>query len=127
MVDEGRASELWNGRDLFDLEGGRIGLVEDVIYGEITGEPEWLVVRPEAAGEEKSLVPVAEVRRSSERLSVNHMKARVAGAPKVDDASALTEADKGKLCRYYGLMYVSPSGEAPADGCVEMPDKRPGG
>jgi hypothetical protein len=116
----------WTGHDLFDLEGDKIGTVEDVVYGGASGDPGWLVVGTGAPGADKIMVPVAEVRRAGDRLSVPHTKERVAGAPQVEDALALTEVDKGKLCRYYGLQYVA-SADEPAEGCEDMTDLRPGG
>lgn len=123
--DELKAPHI--GQDLFDLEGDRIGSVEDVIYGDATGDPEWLVVSSEAAGAERILLPAGEVRRAGDHLSVPHSRDRVGGAPKVEDGSVLTEAEKGKLCRYYGLLYVGAAGDEPTEGCVDMPDQRPGG
>ena len=103
----------WTGHDLFDLEGDKIGTVEDVVYGGASGDPGWLVVGTGAPGADKITVPVAEVRRAGDRLSVPHTKERVAGAPQVEDALALTEVDKGKLCRYYGLQYVTSATNRP--------------
>ena len=71
-------------------------------------------------------MPAGEVRRSGDRLSVLHAKDRVTDAPKVEDEQALTTADEGKLCRYYGLPYGASTGE-PAEGCTEMEDRRPAG
>jgi len=116
----------WTGRDLYDLDGDRIGTVEDVIYGDATGGLKWLVVETGLFGLKKIMVPAGEVRRSGDRLSVPHTKERVKDAPKVDDEQALTQADESRLCRYYGLQYagaVDPS----ADGCEDMTDVRPAG
>ena len=126
MAESDELKGQWTGHDLFDLEGDRIGTVEDVVYGGATGDPGWLVVGTDTPGADKILVPIAEVRRAGDRLSVPHTKERVAGAPPVKDALALTEGDKGRLCRYYGLQYVA-SADEPAEGCDDMPDLRPGG
>ena len=126
MAENGESKTQWTGRYLFDLAGDRIGMVEDVRFGDPTGAPQWLVVDTGVLGAKKIFVPAGEVRRSGDRLSVLHTKERVTDSPKVKDEQALTEGDEGKLCRYYGLQYVA-SGDRPAEGCVEMEDQRPGG
>lgn len=116
----------WTGLDLFDLDGKKIGKVEDVRYGDVTGGLQWLVVETGILGTKKIFVPIGEVRRSGDQLSVLHTKDRVTDAPKVEGGQALTPADEGKLCRYYGLQYGASTSE-PAEGCAEMEDQRPAG
>ncbi len=126
MKDNEEVETQWTGHDLFDLDGNRIGVVEDVRYDAEAGDLQWLVVAAGAPEAKKIFVPAGDVRRSAERLSVLHTKERVQDAPKVEDEQAMTEAEKGKLCRYYGLQYVQ-SGTEPPEGCVEMQDVRPAG
>jgi hypothetical protein len=126
MAEKNAAQTEWIGHDLFDLDGNKIGIVEDVRYGDVSGGLQWLIVETGGAGTKKVFVPADDVRRSGERLSVLHTKDRVKDAPKVEDEQTPTEAEKGKLCRYYGLQYVSSTSE-PAEGCVDMEDVRPAG
>jgi len=126
MGGNDKQEALWIGLDMYDVDGDKIGTVEDVRYGEATGDPTWLIVETGLLGLKKIFVPAGEVRSSGGRLSVRYTKDRVKDAPKVDDDAALTEGDKGKLCRYYGLQYVR-SADEPAEGCEEIPDQRPGG
>jgi hypothetical protein len=127
VVQDDQVEADWIGRDLLDREGGRIGKIEDVLrLGDATGGITLLVVEAGSPGSEKVLVPASEVRRAGDRLSVPYMRDRVKDAPKVKDELALTEHEKGKLCRYYGLLYVASPSE-PSEGCEEMPDQRPGG
>ncbi len=74
MAESDELKGQWTGHDLFDLEGDRIGTVEDVVYGGATGDPGWLVVGTDTPGADKILVPVADVRRAGDRLSVPHTK-----------------------------------------------------
>ena len=126
MAETDGLETQWTGHDLFDLDGNKIGTVEDVRYGDVTGGLQWLVVATGVPGTKKIFVPAGEVRRSGNRLSALHTKERVKDAPKVENEQALTEADEGKLCRYYGLQYGASTGE-PAEGCEEMQDQRPAG
>ena len=116
----------WTGHDLHDLDGNKIGKIEDVRYGDVTGGLQWLVVETGMPGAKKLFVPAGEVRRSSERLSVPHTRERVKDAPRVDDPEVLTDAEESRLCRFYGLQHGSSVTE-PAEGCSEIEDRRPGG
>ncbi len=115
----------FTGHDLLDVDGSKIGRIEDVMIGDNLADLSWLVVDTGLLGG-KVLVPVGEVRRSGDRLSVPYNKDRVKGAPKAEDRLVLTEAEKGTLCRYYGLEYSATANE-PAAGCTDTIDKRPGG
>ncbi|MCL5736160.1 MAG: PRC-barrel domain-containing protein [Actinobacteria bacterium] len=126
MARDGELETEWTGHDLFDVDGSKIGTVEDVRFGDATGELKWLVVNTGHFGAKKAFVPAKEVRRSGDRLSVAHTNERIKGAPKVEDESVLTETEQAKLCQYYGLQYVSPPTE-PQEGCVDMEDNRPAG
>lgn len=126
MTEKDKLTTEWTGHDLYDLDGDKIGTVEDVIYGDATGGLKWLVVETGLLGLKKIMVPAGEVRRSDDRLSVPHTKERVKAAPKVDDEQALTQADESKLCRYFGLQYAGAT-DPSADGCEDMTDIRPAG
>ena len=127
MTAGGPTRADWAGLGLFDVDGAKIGTIEHTIPATGEDELEWLVVDSGISGAEKMLVPASEVRTAGDRVTVTHTKHRVAGAPKVEDDQALSEDDKGKLCRYYGLQYDSSSGGEPAEGCEDMPDSRPAG
>jgi hypothetical protein len=119
MAEKEQPRAEWVGHDLFDLDGDKIGTVEDVRYGDYAGAPTWLVVETGFLGRKKILVPAGEVRRAADRLSVPFTKERVKDSPEVEDYSALTDAETGKLCRYYGLQYAPWAGR-PGDGCDEI-------
>lgn len=126
MAEKYQQAEEWVGQDLYDLDGNKIGTVEEVRFGDVTGGLQWLIVGAAEAGAKKIFVPAAEVRRSDDRLSARHSKARVTDAPVVEAGPALTQADEGRLCRYYGLQYAA-AAESAGEGCEEMTDARPAG
>ena len=95
-------------------------------YGDVTGGLQWLVVETGLLGTKKVFVPVLEVRRAGDRLSVRHTKDRVKDAPDVENEEAPSPTDEGRLCRYYGLQYGASATET-AEGCEEIEDLRPGG
>lgn len=126
MAENNELAAQWTGHDLYDLDGNKIGVIEDVRFGDVTGGLQWLVVDTGVVGAKKVFVPVLEVRRSGDRLSTRHAKDRVKDAPQVETTEALSRPDEARLCRYYGLQY---GGAAPeqAEGCEEMGDIRPAG
>lgn len=126
MAEKGEPATEWVGHDLYDLDGNKIGTVEDARYGDVTGGLTWLVVSTGILGSKSIFVPAGEVRRAGDRLSVTHSESRVKDAPKVEDDEALSQADESKLCRYYGLQY-GPATDAQAEGCQDMKDVRPAG
>lgn len=126
MAENSEPRAGWTGHDLFDLDGQKIGTIEAVLHGDATGGLNWLVVETGLLGTKRIFVPTGEVRRSGDRLSVPYTKDRVKDAPKVEDDLVPTEAEKSKLCRYYGLQYVASAG-GPDEGCADMEDLRPGG
>jgi len=126
MAENGDLATEWTGHDLYDLDGDKIGTIEDVRYGDVTGGLQWLVVETGVAGAKKVFVPVLEVRRSGDRLSVRHTKDRVKDAPQIENDQAISQPDEAKLCRYYGLQYGGAAQEQ-AEGCEEMGDVRPAG
>ena len=85
-------STQWTGHDLLDVNGDKIGTVEDVRYGDATGGLKWLVVKTGLFGTKKILVPAGEVRASEDALVVPYAKDRVKDAPGVDvDETFTTE------------------------------------
>ncbi|MCE5253065.1 MAG: PRC-barrel domain-containing protein [Actinomycetia bacterium] len=126
MAENDEMATQWTGHDLFDLDGNKIGTIEDVRYGDVTGGLQWLVVETGILGAKKVFVPTLEVRRAGGRLSVRHTKDRVKNAPDVENEEVLSRPDEVKLCRHYGLQYGTATAE-PAEGCEEMKDVRPAG
>ncbi len=126
MTEHKEPATQWTGHDLYDLDGNKIGTIEDVRYGDVTGGLQWLVVETGILGAKKVFVPALEVRRSGDRLSVRHTKDRVKDAPRVENIEALGPPDEAKLCRYYGLQYGGATPQQ-SEGCEEMEDLRPGG
>ncbi len=118
MAPDDEQQAEWKGLDLYDLDGEKIGKVEEV-RGDATGGLGWVVIETGFLGTKKMLVPAGEVRRSGDRLSVPFTKDRVKDAPEVGDEMAPTEEEKGKICRYYGLQYPGAAGQ-PGEGCEEM-------
>ncbi len=118
MAGNAELETQWTGHDLYDVEGEKIGTIEDVRFGEVVGNLKWLVVKTGLLGTKKVFVPAGEVSSSAGRLVVSYSKDRVTDAPHVKDELASLPSVEENLCKYYGLDYVRSTTE-PAEGCVE--------
>jgi sporulation protein YlmC with PRC-barrel domain len=111
-------STQWTGHDLLDVNGEKIGTVEDVRYGDATGGLKWLMVKTGLFGTKRILVPAGEVRATEDALVVPYTKERVKEAPGVDEDELFTTEEERNVCAYYGLEYLSSFG-VPTEGCVD--------
>lgn len=98
----------WTDRRLIDINGEKIGTVNDMYNDDVTGEPEWLQVKSGFFGSHTSLVPVAQVRRSGDDLMVSFTKDRVREAPQVANSQGLSSTEQRVLYEYYGLALATP-------------------
>ena len=118
MAAKDEISTQWTGHDLLDVNGEKIGTVEDVRYGDATGGLKWLMVKTGLFGTKKVLVPAGEVRATEDALVVPYTKDRVKEAPGVDEDALFSPEEERNVCAFYGLEYLSSFG-APTEGCVE--------
>ena len=118
MAEKDDISTQWTGHELLDVNGDKIGSIEDVRYGDATGGLKWLLVKTGLFGTKKILVPAGEVRASEDALVVPYAKDRVKDAPGVDVDETFTTEEEQNMCAYYGLDYVSAFG-SPAEGCAD--------
>jgi hypothetical protein len=126
MPQNDQAEPRWTGRDLYDVDGHKIGTIDEVRYGDEAGTLAWLIVDPGLFSTKKLLIPANDVRTSESRLSVPYSKERIERAPEAQGGAALTDKDQAALCRYYGLVHP-PAGGQVGEGCEDMPDVRPAG
>jgi len=108
----------WTGHDLYDVDGEKIGAIEDVRYGHGTGDLKWLVIEAGLIGKKKMFVPVLEVKRVDGRLAVPYTKDQVKNSPRVENELVPSDDEKGGICRYYGLEYT-PTNLGPKEDCVD--------
>jgi hypothetical protein len=126
MAENDQAKPQWSGRDLYDMNGEKIGTVEQVRHGDAVDNLTWLVVDPSVPATKRLFIPANDVRSSVDRLSVPYTKDRVKSAPAVEAHDTLTDGEQASLCRYYGLVHPGEVAQG-AEGCEEMPDVRPAG
>ena len=107
----------WQGRDVRDPSGEKIGTFGDVFLDRETQRPAWGGVRTGLFGRRETYIPLEEVEAADDALVVPFEKDVVRDAPQIDPDVALTAAEEEQLWRHYGQDYAPPAhaGEAPMD------------
>jgi hypothetical protein len=80
----------WEGREVIDRDGERVGTIEALYTAEEVQRPEWAAVKTGLFGAKLSFVPIAGAQPSGEHVSVQFAKDHIKDAPRVepDDGSA---------------------------------------
>ena len=105
----------WQGKDLIDRDGERIGKLEDVYFDVSTDQPQFgLVKEGLIGGRHLTFVPLTHVTIGPDFLQAAVSKAQVKDAPNAaPDNEGLSPADESALYHYYELNYTpsdTPSG-----------------
>lgn len=104
----------WEGKDVVDRDGQRLGRCVGVFADTATGVPEWLHVDVE--GHVRSFVPALEATERDGTVSVRFARELVLGAPAVGDDEQLSKAEEIELYRHYGVPVEGGDGSVlPAD------------
>ncbi|HKP20801.1 MAG TPA: PRC and DUF2382 domain-containing protein [Thermoleophilaceae bacterium] len=112
----------WNGRELIDADGSRVGRIEALFRDEDTEQPEWAAVKTGLFGTKLTFVPIQGAEPSGEDLRVPFSKDQIKDAPKIDDSEGqLSQAEEAELYDHYGMAY----GERRSDS--GLPESGPNG
>jgi uncharacterized protein (TIGR02271 family) len=95
----------WRGRNAVDLDGDKIGTIDEIYMDAETGKPEWLAVRTGMFGSKLSFVPIAEANEAEGNVRVPYNKQQVKDAPNADADWELTQDEEAALYSHYGLGY----------------------
>jgi len=106
MIDVSDARQLL-GQNLSDSDGSKIGKIGQIYLDELRGQPEWVTVKTGLFGTNESFVPLAEATLSDEGLRVPYSKKQIQGAPNIDEAGELSEAQERELYTYYGVPFTT--------------------
>jgi uncharacterized protein (TIGR02271 family) len=110
--------QAWEGRNLLDRDGDKIGSIGDVYVDAETGRPEWIAVTTGLFGSKVSFVPIAEAQAEGDDVRVPYEKSHVKDSPNVDADGALSPDEESRLYAHYGLGYAQPGDEATGDETV---------
>ena len=95
----------WQGRQLIDCDGGRIGKLEDVYFDVETEEPQFGTVKEGLFGRHLTFVPLARATVGPDNLRVPVTKEQVKSAPNIGMGD-LSQVDESLLYHHYELNYT---------------------
>ncbi len=100
------------GAKVIDLNGDKIGKVEEIYLDKDTDKPEWVLVNTGLFGSSSTFVPLQGSTRQGDDLQVSFDKDQIKDAPGVDAGKELSQSDEAELYRYYGLDYSEESSDS---------------
>lgn len=105
MTDSNRIEDLANAT-AYDVDGDKIGGVQDVYINDTTGQPDFVSVSHGLFGTGDSIVPLRGHSLKDGELHLAFSKDRIKDAPDLDENGHLTNADQEAFYRHYGLESV---------------------
>ena len=116
----------WEGREVVDRNGDRVGTIEALYAAGETQRPEWAAVKTGLFGAKLSFVPIAGAQPSGERVRVQFASEQIKDAPGIEPDGELAPEEEAALYRHYGLDYWD-AGAAPAvpEGGAAAPSAEP--
>lgn len=96
------------GKDLYDVEGNKVGTVANLYASDLSGMPEWATVRTGLFGTKESFVPLTGAHAEADGLHVDTRKDLIKDAPRIDDQGHLSQEEAAELYRHYNLQSATP-------------------
>jgi uncharacterized protein YrrD len=99
----------WQGKELVDRNGARIGKLEDVYVDVETNEPVFGSVKEGLISRHLTFVPLAGITIGPDNLQVAVSKDQVKSAPNIElHGDELSRTDESALFHHYQLNYTPP-------------------
>jgi len=99
----------WHGKMLVDVDGEKIGKLQDVYVDVETDEPQFATVKEGIVGRHLTFVPLGGIQVGPDGLQVSVTKEQVRSAPDLAMHGAeLTQDDESKLYHHFELNYTPP-------------------
>jgi hypothetical protein len=95
----------WRGQDVIDLQGQKLGKLDEVYYDTETDVPAFGAVKSGVVGKHITLVPLAGASAGQSYIRVTTAKDQFKDAPSVDTDAELTAEDEASSYGHYGLEY----------------------
>lgn len=102
MAEINRIEDLANAT-AFDVDGDKVGGVQDVYVNDTSGQPDFVSVNHGLFGAGTSIVPLRGHTLRDGELHLAFPKDRIEDAPDLDENGHLTTADQDAFYRHYGL------------------------
>src|SRR5579875_3225020 len=114
------------GRTVVDVDGEKIGKIDELYYDQEGGQPEWALVNTGLFGTKKTFVPIRSATPSGEDLQVPLDKNLVKDAPRVEADQELSEQEEQMLFEHYGVPDTT-EGSTTAQGAPRTAQDAAGG
>jgi sporulation protein YlmC with PRC-barrel domain len=103
----------WQGKVLLDVNGEKIGKLEDVYVDVETDVPQFATVKEGFIGRHLTFVPLGGITVGPDELRVAVRRDRVQDAPNIElKGEELSQADESALYHHYELNYTPPNIES---------------
>jgi sporulation protein YlmC with PRC-barrel domain len=103
----------WHGKLLIDLNGEKIGKLEDVYVDVETDEPQFATVKEGFIARHLTFVPLGGIKVGPDELRVAVTRDQVEAAPNIEQyGEELSQADESALYHHYELNYTAPNTES---------------
>jgi hypothetical protein len=103
----------WHGRMLVDVDGQRIGKLEDVYVDVENDVPQFATVKEGFISRHLTFVPLGGVTVGPNQLQAAVTKQRVESAPNIEQhGEGLSQSDESALYHHYELTYTPPNTES---------------
>jgi hypothetical protein len=103
----------WRGHEVVDLDGDKLGKLEDVFYDVESDDAVFITVKMGGLlGKRLTLVAISGASVTPDVLRVNYRKSEVKDAPSYDPDMQLTVDQEAGAYQHYGLDYAEAPGSA---------------
>jgi len=98
------------GHTAYDNSHKKIGTIENVYLDDLTGRPEWLMIRTGLFGTKETFVPITTAEVLGEEVIVPFAKDQIKGAPNIDVGAGehLPGEEEARVYDYYGIRHEQP-------------------
>jgi uncharacterized protein YrrD len=103
----------WHGKTLIDVDGEKIGKLQDVYVDVETDLPQFATVKEGLIGRHLTFVPLGGIKVGPDDLQVAVTKQQVQDAPNIElKGEELSQADESALYHHFELNYTPPNIES---------------
>ena len=94
--------EEWRGAKAVDVNGDKVGSVDDVYLDRGSEQPEWVTVSTGLFGTRTTFVPINDAQLTDGEVRLGYAKDQIKDAPNVDADGALSRDEEQALYEHYG-------------------------
>jgi uncharacterized protein (TIGR02271 family) len=94
--------EEWRGAKAVDVNGDKVGSIDEVYLDRGSEQPEWVTVSTGLFGTRTTFVPINDAQLSDGEVRLGYAKDQIKDAPNVDADGALSRDEEQALYEHYG-------------------------